>query len=122
MNIVLWILQVLLALAFIAAGYNHGFNFKKARSQMAWMTSLPDNVLRFIGVSEIMGGIGLILPAVTGILPVLTPWASVGLAVIMLLAAIFHLLRREYQAIVINLVLFALGAFVAYGRFVLEPL
>jgi uncharacterized membrane protein YphA (DoxX/SURF4 family) len=122
MNIILWILQILLGLAFIAAGYNHGFNIEKARTQMQWMTAAPDNLLRFIGVSEILGGLGLILPAVTGILPQLTAWAATGLSLIMILAALFHLRRGEYPAIVINLVLLALAAFVAYGRFVLVPL
>jgi len=86
------------------------------------MNAVPDNLLRFIGVSEILGGLGLILPAVTGIVPQLTAWAALGLSVIMLLAALFHLSRREYPSIVINLVLLALAAFVAYGRFVLAPL
>ena len=122
MNIILWILQALLGLAFIAAGYNHGFNIEKARTQMQWMTAVPDNLLRFIGVSEILGGLGLVLPAVTGILPQLTAWAATGLSLIMILAALFHLRRGEYPAIVINLVLLALAAFVAYGRFVLAPL
>jgi uncharacterized membrane protein YphA (DoxX/SURF4 family) len=122
MNIILWILQALLGLAFIAAGYNHGFNIEKARTQMQWMTAVPDNLLRFIGVSEILGGLGLVLPAVTGILPQLTAWAATGLSLIMILAALFHLRRGEYPAIVINLVLLALAAFVAYGRFVLVPL
>jgi uncharacterized membrane protein YphA (DoxX/SURF4 family) len=122
MNIILWILQALLGLAFIAAGYNHGFNIEKARTQMQWMTAVPENLLRFIGVSEILGGLGLVLPAVTGILPQLTAWAATGLSLIMILAALFHLRRGEYPAIVINLVLLALAAFVAYGRFVLAPL
>jgi uncharacterized membrane protein YphA (DoxX/SURF4 family) len=122
MNIILWILQALLGLAFIAAGYNHGFNIEKARTQMQWMTAVPENLLRFIGVSEILGGLGLVLPAVTRILPQLTAWAATGLSLIMILAALFHLRRGEYPAIVINLVLLALAAFVAYGRFVLAPL
>ena len=119
MNIILWILQILLGLVFIAAGYNHGFNIKKARTQMVWMNAVSDNLLVFIGASEILGGVGLILPAVTRILPVLTAWAATGLAVVMVLAAVFHLTRREYQNIIFNLILFALAAFVAYGRFVL---
>ncbi len=64
----------------------------------------------------------MILPTLTGILPWLTPLAASGLALIMLLAAGFHLVRREYPNIVFNLVLFALAAFVAYGRFVVVPL
>lgn len=122
MNVALWILQVLLGLAFLMAGYNHGFRIEQARIQMAWMTAVPDNLLRFIGTSEILGALGLILPAVTGILPILTAWAAVGLVLIMVLAAIFHLQRGEYPNIIINLILLALAAFVAYGRFVLVPL
>jgi len=121
MNIFLWILQVLVGLAFIAAGYNHGFNIEKARTQMVWMKDVPNGLLVFIGISEILGGIGLILPAVTGIMPALTAWAGTGLATVMTLAILFHATRKEYQAIVVNLVLFALAAFVAYGRFVLVP-
>jgi uncharacterized membrane protein YphA (DoxX/SURF4 family) len=122
MDIALWIAQVLLGLAFVAAGYNHGFNIQKARAQMQWMNALPDNVLVFIGVAEILGGIGLIAPAATGILPWLTVLAAAGLAVVMALAMGFHAVRREYPNIVFNLVLFAVAAFVAYGRWVLAPL
>lgn len=121
MNIVLWILQVFLGVSFVIGGYLHGFQIEQARTQMAWMTAVPDNLLLFIGVCEILGGIGLILPAVTGIWPKLTPWAAVGLAIIMVLAALFHFQRQEYQAIVINVILFTLAAFIAYGRFSLEP-
>jgi uncharacterized membrane protein len=121
MDVVLWILQVLLALAFVAAGVNHAFRFEQIKSQMAWVTALPRGLLTFIGICEILGGIGLILPAVTNVLPWLTPLAGSLLAVMMLLAAIFHLTRREYTAIIINLVLLALAAYVAYGRFVLIP-
>jgi hypothetical protein len=64
----------------------------------------------------------LVLPALTNTLPVLTPLAGVGLALIMLLAGIFHFRRGEYQAIIVNLVLGLLAAFIAYGRFVLAPL
>jgi putative oxidoreductase len=123
MNIALWVLQVLVALAFIAAGYNKAFNPKAGAAQgMQWINALPKNLVVFIGVSEVLGGIGLILPALTGILPWLTPLAAALLAVVMVLAILFHIPRREYQSIVANLVLFLLAAFVAYGRFVLVPL
>jgi hypothetical protein len=72
-----------------------------------------------IGVCEILGGIGVILPAATGILAGLTPLAATLLSVLMLLAAGFHFFRREFPNIIFNLVLFALAAFVAYGRFAL---
>ncbi len=123
MNVILWILQVLIGIAFIGAGYNHAFRQEQAKQQpqMAWMKAVSSGTLTFIGVAEILGGIGLILPALTNILPVLTPLAGVGLALIMLLAAIFHFRRGETQGIIINIVLGALAAFIAYGRFVLVP-
>lgn len=122
MNVVLWVLQILLGLVFIAAGYNHAFRFEQIKSRMKWVNDVPRGLVTFIGVCEILGGIGVILPALTGILPWLSPLAAAGLALIMLLAAGFHLLRREYPNIVFNLVLLVLAAFVAYGRFVLQPL
>ncbi|MCI0393448.1 MAG: DoxX family protein [Chloroflexi bacterium] len=124
MNVVLWIVQVLVGLAFVAAGYTHGFRAEQMRSQqgMQWIAAVPRGLLNFIALSEILGGIGVIVPALTGILPWLTPLAAAGLALIMLLAAGFHLMRREYPNIVFNLILLALAAFVAYGRFVIQPL
>lgn len=123
MNTVLWIVQVLLALAFVGAGVNHAFRYEaiKAQPMMSWVNALPRGVLTFVGVCEILGGIGLVLPAVTNVVPWLTPVAASFLAVIMLLAALFHFSRRENSAIVINLVLLVLAAFVAYGRFVVAP-
>jgi uncharacterized membrane protein YphA (DoxX/SURF4 family) len=121
MNIILWVLQVLVALAFVAAGYNHAFRFDQIKSQMKWVNDVPRGLVTFIGVCEILGGVGVILPAVTGILAGLTPLAALGLALIMLLAAGFHLMRREYPNIVFNLVLMVLAAFVAYGRLVVVP-
>lgn len=123
MNIVLWIVQVLLGLAFLGAGYSHGFRAEQMKSQQGgqWVAAVPRGLLTFIAVCEILGGVGVILPAVTGILPWLTPLAAALLAVMMLLAAGFHLTRREYPNIVFNLVLVAVAAFVAYGRFVIVP-
>jgi uncharacterized membrane protein YphA (DoxX/SURF4 family) len=130
MNIILWILQILLALAFIMVGYTHGFNSEQAKSRqgMQWLGEVPKGLLTFIGVSEILGGLGLILPAATNSLSWLTPLAGALLAVVMaillgkIVAIIFHILRREYPNIVVNVILLALAAFVAYGRFVLVPL
>lgn len=124
MNIALWILQGLLALAFVTVGFTHAFRIEQAslRPRMASMSAVPRRLWAFIGVAEMLGGIGLILPAITGILPWLTPLAALGIAIIMLLAAGFHASRREYQSVVSNLVLLALAAFVVYGRFWLLPL
>jgi uncharacterized membrane protein len=121
-NTVLWILQILLAVTFLLAGMLHGFQRERAKAILKWPAEASPALLLFIGVSEILGAVGLVLPALTGILTGLTPLAALGLDALLLLAAIFHLRRREYPNIAFNLILFALAAFVAYGRWVLVPL
>ena len=75
----------------------------------------------FIGISELLGGLGLLLPAITGMLPWLTPLAAAALALVMLLAAGFHASRKEWSGIAFNTVLLVLAVFVAYGRFFVAP-
>jgi uncharacterized membrane protein YphA (DoxX/SURF4 family) len=122
MKYVLWVLQVLLGLAFIGAGVMKATQPYDAMAiQMAWVSAVPEWLVRFIAVAEVLGGIGLILPAATRILPWLTPLAAAGLALDMLLATVFHLARAEFGGAVPTLVLFLLTAFVAYGRRSLVP-
>jgi putative oxidoreductase len=122
MNTVLWILQILLAVTFLMAGILHGFQQERAKEILKWPAEASPELLTFIGISEILGAIGLVLPALTGILTWLTSLAALGLDAIMLLAILFHLRRGEYPNIVFNLTLLTLAAFVAYGRWVLVPL
>jgi uncharacterized membrane protein YphA (DoxX/SURF4 family) len=84
--------------------------------KMVWVSDIPEALVRFIGVSEILGGLGLVLPAATRIKPMLTPLAGLGLAVIMLLAAVFHIVRAEFAGIAMNVVLGGLAVFVTWGR------
>ena len=124
MNIALWIVQVLVGLLFVTHAYMLGLRADqtKSRQGMEWVGAIPRPLLTFIAICEFLGGVGVILPAVTGILPWLTPLAAALLALVMLLAAGFHATRREYPNIVFNVILLALAAFVAYGRFVIAPL
>ena len=123
MNVALWIVQGLLALIFLMSGTLKVTQPKeKLISMLAYVEDLSAGQVKTIGVLEILAAIGLILPDVTGILPWLTPVAAVGLVLEMIGAITLHLRRGEYSMIVINIVLLALAAFVAYGRFVLEPL
>jgi uncharacterized membrane protein len=122
MIVALWVVQVLLAAGFLAAGVLHGFQYERARAQLKWPAAVPRGLMTFIGVSEILGAVGLILPGATRILPWLTPLAALGLAIIMVLAIGFHVTRREYPNIVFNMVLLVLAAFVAYGRLAVAPL
>ena len=73
-------------------------------------------LVTFIGIAELAGAIGLILPALTKILPILTTWAAVGLATIMVLATGFHLTRGEFSHAIVTVILLALAAFVIYAR------
>ncbi len=122
MNIALWVIQVLLAAMFLFAGVLKTFQYERARASLPWVKDVPRELVTFIGISELLAGLGLLLPALTGILPWLTPLAAAGLALIMLLASGFHASRREWPPIGFNVVLLLLAAFVAYGRFVLMPL
>lgn len=122
MNIALWIVQALLAAMFLMAGFSKAFQPPDALSQMMpWTLDVPLALIRFIGISELLGGVGLVLPALTGIKPRLTIAAAAGIMLVMISASIFHLMRGEYGPIVFNLVLLALAAFVAYGRWQIAP-
>lgn len=123
MNIVLWVVQILLALAFGMAGIMKVTQpIDKLETRMGWVQSVGPGGVRLIGTLEILGAIGLILPALTGILPWLTPIAASCLALTMIGAMITHGRRGEYSQIGINVVLLLLTLFVAYGRFVIIPI
>lgn len=119
MNIVLWIITSLLALLFVAAGAMKLAQPKEklAASGLAWTEDFSPGVVKLIGGLEVLAAIGLILPAVLDIVPVLVPLAAVGLIALMLGAAITHGRRKENQMIVANLILLILAAVVAWGRF-----
>jgi uncharacterized membrane protein YphA (DoxX/SURF4 family) len=118
MNIALWIIQVVLAGAFAFAGVMKATQPKeKLAARMGWVEDFSGGTVRFIGVMELLAAIGLILPAVTGIAPILTPLAASGLVIMMVLAAITHARRKEPQIIGANVVLLVLAAIVAWGRF-----
>ncbi|MEI7770148.1 MAG: DoxX family protein [Chloroflexales bacterium] len=122
MNIALWVLQVLMAFAFGAAGAMKSTQpIEKLSKSLPWTGEVSPGLVRFIGISELLGGIGLILPALTGVLPWLTPLAAACLALVMLLGAGFHVIRKEYSTIAPSVLLLLLTLFVAYGRFMLAP-
>lgn len=123
MNITLWILAGLLAAAFLAAGAMKLAQpkAKLAESGMAWTEDFTDGQVKAIGVVEVLGALGLILPAALDLAPILTPIAASGLAISQLLAATVHVRRGEKQMLPVNLALAALAAFVAVMRFGPNP-
>ena len=123
MNIVLWIIQVLLALLFLFAG---GMKLVIAPEVLQSMGSpnqivLPGLLVRFIGVCEVLGGLGLILPGLLRLRPGLTPLAAAGLVIIMIGATVLSFVSDGMAAALIPFVTGILAAFIAYGRWRLAP-
>ncbi|MBK8622366.1 MAG: DoxX family protein [Saprospiraceae bacterium] len=122
LHISLWVVQILLAAAFGMAGFlKISLPLTElAAKGMGFVNHTPEMMVRFIGASELAGALGLILPAVLRIKPILTPIAAAGLAVIMLLAAKEHIEQNE--SVMANVILFLLASFVAWGRFTKAPI
>ncbi len=120
MNLTLWIIAGLLAAAFLLAGANKLF-IPKAKLAKApgggWVLDFSAGFVKALGAVEILGAVGLILPALLNIAPILVPLAAVGLALIMVGAAIVTFRRHEFKHTLLNLTYLALAAFVAWGRF-----
>ena len=119
MNITLWVVAIVLAVAYVLAGLMKTTKPKESLIQqgMAWAGDFSPGTIRFIGVAELLGAIGLVVPPLVGVAELLTPRAAAGLALTMALAAVVHGRRGEPQMIVVNAVLLLLAAFVAWGRF-----
>jgi putative oxidoreductase len=120
MNIVLWVLQVLLALAFAAHGAMMLFPSPEIAAQMN--ANLPRWFSLFIGVAEVAAAVGLILPGLTRIMPFFVTWAAVGITIIMVSATGYHAVRGEYSAAATTFILLLMAAFVVYGRSRLRPI
>ena len=117
MNIALWIIQGLLAVMYGMAGMMKAFQTAKAKEQLPWAKDRSDGFVRFVGTSELLGALGLVLPLVTGFLPWLTSLAAIGLGLIQVLAiATEHLPKKEFNIVPVNIILLALSLFVVIGR------
>jgi uncharacterized membrane protein YphA (DoxX/SURF4 family) len=117
MNITLWIVQGLAALGFVYSGWLKAFQFEKTKASWGWVKDVPKAFVVFIGVAELIGASGLILPQAMNIAPLLTPIAAAVLATVVLLGALFHVVRKEYREIGVNITFLALSAFIMLGRF-----
>ena len=118
MNIALWIVQALLALLFLFAG---GMKFVMSIEEMTKQIPMPGWFLRFIGVCEVLGALGLIFPWFLRIRPGLTPLAAAGLVIIMIGATVLTLMTGDIAMALMPLMVGILCAFVAYGRWRLTP-
>jgi uncharacterized membrane protein YphA (DoxX/SURF4 family) len=124
MNIALWIIAGLLAAVFLAAGSMKLGQPKEklaASPNMAWTEDFSPGMIKTIGALEVLAAVGLILPAAVDIVPLLVPLAAVGVALLMVGAAITHARRHESGAVVTNLVLLVLAGVLTWGRFGPHP-
>jgi putative oxidoreductase len=117
LHIGLWVAQVLLAFAFLMAG-----GMKVFGPMAPQMNEMGRPLVLFIGISELLGALGMILPAATRMKPKLTALAGVGLFTVMVLATIFHISRGEFSSLPPVAILGSLAAFVAWGRFKKAPI
>lgn len=119
MNIALWIAQGLLAAVYLGSGLT---KLVRTREQVIassgnWAKDFSDSAVKGIGAVEVLGALGVVLPWLTGIAPVLTPIAAAGLVVVQVVATRVHLKIGETKTLPVNVVLLLLAAFVAIGRF-----
>jgi uncharacterized membrane protein YphA (DoxX/SURF4 family) len=119
MNLALWIVAIVLAVVFTGSGLLKELvpKDKLVTAGQGWAQDYSQTNIRLIGLAEILGAIGLVLPAVLHIAPILVPLAAVGLVLVMGGAAAVHARRNEPMNVAVNLVLIALAIFVAWGRF-----
>jgi uncharacterized membrane protein YphA (DoxX/SURF4 family) len=118
MNMALWIVAIVLAVAFLGSGLMKQFvpKDKLVTSGQGWAQDYSQTSIRLIGLVEILGAIGLVLPALTHIAPILVPLAAIGLILVMAGAAVVHARRNEPTNVIVNVVLLALAAFLVWGR------
>lgn len=118
MNVLLWICQVLLAAALAGFGATRLLRSKaQVVAAFPYLEQFPGGAIKALGLLEMLAGIGLVLPGVTGIAPVLVPWAAVGALALAAGGTIVHLRRSEQQPAAINVIFIALLIFIAWGRF-----
>lgn len=122
MSIVLWVVQILLALAFVMAGFMKATQpVEKLQARMNWTKHVSPGLVRLVGILEILGALGLILPVATKILPWLTPVAALGLVLTMIGAIITHVRLKETSQVVTPFVLLLLSLFIVIGYFAIVP-
>ena len=111
-----WVFSFVMALVFLIVGLFRLLRYEQARERFPWVAAVSRTLVIIVSIAEILGALGLILPAATGIYPMLTLIAAAGLALLMLAATQFHLQRREKQDAAVTLLLFVIMIFITIGR------
>jgi uncharacterized membrane protein YphA (DoxX/SURF4 family) len=121
MNILLWVLQIVLAWLCIAGGVFQIFKVEQLQKNVASMRALPRSLWAFLGVFGCLAGLGLILPAATHVFPVVTPFAAAAIAVESVLISAFYIYYGDSSPMVYSVAMAIVGAFISYERFALKP-
>ena len=116
MNITLWVVQIILAAGFVYSGWMKTVLIKSSKKTWAWVNDMPRVLVVLIGIAELLGALGLVLPWAINIAPVLTPYAAIALAAVVLLGMLFHIWRKEYGELGVNIFFIVLALIVAFGR------
>jgi len=122
MHVILWIAQVALAAFMITGALLKFMPIEQIAAMMPWTGQLPPLMVRLLGFVDLLGALGLILPALLHIKPQVTPWTATGVIVLMLCAIIFHVSRGEAAVIGVNIVTAFIALFIAWGRFKIAPI
>ena len=123
LNFLLWAAQIILAASLGWASMMKLFQpVEKLAAMWPWVSQVPNALLKFTGVVDLLGAAGLILPALFRIKPWLTPITAVSIILLMIIASIFHIARGEASVITANIVFAAIAAFIAWGRFKAAPI
>lgn len=123
LNIGLWLAQIILAAFFLMAGYTKATSpVDKLYATINWAKDVPLALVRFIGIMELLGCVGLLLPSILRVKPILTPIAAVAFIMVMFCAIIFHIFRGEASYIGMHLGIILVAAFIAWGRFDKNPI
>jgi len=117
MNTTLWIVQAIVGTMMFLLGVMKTFQPIEKLNKFSWTTRSSEGFVRFVGITELLIGAGLVLPQLTGILPILTPLAALSLCMIMVLAIADHVRNKETHEIGKNVIIISLAAFVVVGRF-----
>lgn len=122
LNIALWAAQALLAAMFLMAGFIKTTTpIEELSATLPWAKDIPEGLVRFIGASEFLAAIGLLLPSLLRIRPILTPLAALGIATVMFIAVLFHISRGEISVIGFNIGIMTVALFIALGRLMKMP-
>lgn len=116
MNVTLWIVQIILALGFVYSGWMKTIRIESSKKTWAWVNNVPKSLVILIGIAELLGALGLVFPWALNITPVLTPIAAIALATVTLFGMLFHVWRKEYRELGVNIFFIVLALIVAFKR------